>query len=476
MAANYLHGVESIEVLTGPRPVQVIKSSVIALVGIAPAGPTNAPTLVLSDRDAAQFGKPLPGFTIPQALSAIFAQGPATVIVVNTFNENTNTANVSLEQKTITSGRLKLDFAPIGTVTVFASDGETPSTLVRNQDYTLDEFGNFAAISANAADGTILRFTYKRLDATTVSSAQIIGTVNSTTGARTGIKCFDLVQTLFGFTPKVLIAPGYSTLAAVAAEMIASAGKSRGLALIDAPIGTTVSQAIAGRGVGGSVGGFNTSSKRAYLMYPHVKVYDAATDSNVNQPLSQFAAGVISATDLQDGYWFSPSNREIKGIVGLERNITAGINDSTSEANLLNEKGIATVFSSFGTGFRLWGNRSAAFPTNTAPDNFVSVRRVADVLQESLEQAMLQFIDQPINRAVIDSITETVNQFVRVLVGRGALIDGNCTFDPEKNPPAQLAAGQLVFDITYMPPTPAERITLESFIDITLLRALAETL
>ena len=53
MAANYLHGVETIEVDQGARPVLVVKSSVIALVGLAPMGPTNQPILVLSPNDAA---------------------------------------------------------------------------------------------------------------------------------------------------------------------------------------------------------------------------------------------------------------------------------------------------------------------------------------------------------------------------------------------------------------------------------------
>ena len=42
-------------------------------------------------------------------------------------------------------------------------------------------------------------------------------------------------------------------------------------------------------------------------------------------------------------------------------------------------------------------------------------------------------------------------------------------FFPEKNPPAQLALGQVVFTKTYCPPGVAERITYESVIDVTLL-------
>lgn len=594
MAANYLHGVETVEVKTGARPVQVVKSSVIALVGIAPQGPVNEPALVLSERDAAQFGDKVPGFSIPNALSAIFAQGPATVVVVNTFDKLLNTAQVINEAQTINASKAKLAYAPAAdlvltnqptvsgetratsTITVsalgsndattyiyandpyfgffllaaytkvsgddttakvataigalinagtaghgysaavsgsvvtvtaraglgtsintlgyyvyrFGSGSEVTTTAFTGGvngsatvtayqlgvDYSVDTLGNVTILSGSAiAEGAVVRASYKRLDAGTVTAGQIIGSIDGTTGAYTGIKCFDLFYNTWGFTPKVLIAPGYSTLAAVAAELLSSANKHRAIALLDAPVGTTVTQAIAGRGPAGTVGGFNTSSKRAYLMYPHVKVYDAATDSNVNQPLSQFAAGVISSTDLTDGYWFSPSNREILGIVGMERPITGGINNANSEANLLNEKGITTLQSSFGTGIRLWGNRSAAWPSSAAPDNFVSVRRTADIIQESIEYAMLDFIDRPITPAVIDAITETVNGFLRTLIGRGALIDGNCSFDPSKNTEAQIAAGQVTFDVNFMPPTPAERITFDSFIDVSLLKSLTAT-
>ena len=117
--ANYLHGVETIEVSQGARTVSVVKSAVTVLVGTAPLGPKNTNTLVLSPNDAAQFGQQLPGFTIPQALDAIFKQGPATVVVVNTFSEAGNTAQVTLESKTITNGKIKLDAAPIGAVSIF---------------------------------------------------------------------------------------------------------------------------------------------------------------------------------------------------------------------------------------------------------------------------------------------------------------------------------------------------------------------
>ena len=85
---------------------------------------------------------------------------------------------------------------------------------------------------------------------------------------------------------------------------------------------------------------------------------------------------------------------------------------------------------------------------------------------------MTQFMYYPIDNGLIDSICETVNQFIRTLIGRGALIDGKCTFNQDKNPATEIANGHLTFDIEFMPPTPAERITFESFINIELLKSL----
>lgn len=468
---NYLHGVETITLSAGPKPVQVVKSAVIALVGIAPTEyAKNVLTLVQNDTDAAAFGKQVPGFNIPQSLAHIFAQGFGTVLVVNTFSLTGNSAQVTDEVQAIANGKAKLAFAPLNTVTIKDS-GDQAVSWVLNTDYTIDAYGNFQALTTEVEDGSF-KFTYKKLDATTVDAAQIIGTVDSETEARTGMKVLALAKNMFGFNAKLLTAPGYSSLSSVAAEMIALADTFRAIALLDAPYGTTVAGAIAGRGIAGEIN-FNTSSTRAFLLYPYLKSYDEATDANQDFPYSAYMAGIIAATDNNEGYHVSPSNHEIKGIVGAERNITAGINDANSQANLLNEVGITTIFNSFGTGIRTWGNRTAAWPTNTAPENFLPIQRTADVVHESLENAVLQFIDKPITRALIDAIRETGNTFIRALIGRGAMIAGSrVEFPAELNQPADIALGKLTYNLIMMPPVPAERVVIRSFIDINILKNL----
>lgn len=407
MPASFLHGVETIEITKGARTIQTVKTAVIGIIGTAPIDEVeeqyrtiNEPTLILNETEALRyFGKSKAGFTIPDALDAMFDQGAGIAIVINVFNP---------------------------------------------------------AKHETVAD---------------VKMSDIIGGVDAVTGKRTGLKAFEDCYSLFGYYPKTLIAPVYCENTAIVSEMNVICNKIRAMGIVDAPVGASVQDVITGRGSQGTIN-FNTSSERIILCYPHLKVYDTEIDTIKLQPYSQRLAGVIAAKDIEKGYHWSPSNTEIQGIVGVEKQLTSMINDPTSEVNTLNEAGIVTVFNSFGTGFRTWGNRSAAFPSSTLPTNFINVRRTADILHESVEYSMLQFIDYPIDNGLIDSICETVNQFIRTLIGRGALIDGKCTFNQDKNPTTELANGHLLFDIEFMPPTPAERITFESFIDIELLKSL----
>lgn len=473
MAANYLHGVETIDAIVGGFPVRVVKSAVIALVGIAPKGPVNTPTLVTSKTAAAQFGSMIPGFNIPKALNDMLAQGSMTIIVVNTYTEAANAVAVTAETVAITNYKGKTAFAPIGVAAPVVKDNAATTTYIAGTDYTIDEFGKIQVLpGSDITEGDNLKVTYKKLDATTVIASQIIGSFNSGTGARTGLQCYDLSYTLFGFKPKILTAPGYTTLAGVAAELLVKAVLYKAVTYIDAPLGATVQQVITSRGPAGTYAGFNSSSDRVYLLYPQLKAYDAATDANENRPFSQFAAGVTAATDNNEGYWVSPSNHEILGIVGVEIPLTAAIDDSTTEVNQLNEIGVTTIFNSFGTGSRLWGNRSAAWPTVATPNNFLCVRRTADIIDESIRYSMLPYIDKSLNNAILDVVRESVNGFMRDLTGRGAIIDGVCTYDKAKNPPSQLQLGQAVWDYNFMPPPPLERATFNSNIDTTLLAKL----
>lgn len=473
MAVSFLHGVETIETERGPRPIRTVKTAVVGLIGTAPKGEVNVPVVVKNDVDAAKFGPELANYTIPQALNAIFDQGFGTVIVINVLDPATHNDAITDEEITFNANtnRAQLSKGAISNLVITSTDGNT--TYVLDTDYKIvdADLGIVERIPAGDIPlGGTTHADFTHLDPTAVDSTDINGAVSGG-GVRSGMKALEDTYNLFGYFAKILIAPVFCTQNAVAVEMIAMAHKLRAVALIDAPIGTTVANAIAGRGPSGAIN-FFTSSDRAVPCYPHFKAIDTLTGQERLEPYSQRLAGVICRRDVEQGYWWSPSNVEVLGVTGAERSISARINDPQTEANQLNEVGIMTIFSSFGSGLRTWGNRSAAFPSVTHPRNFISVRRTADVIHESIEYAQLQFIDHPIDDALIDAILESANAFMRTLQGRRAIISGEVTFDPAKNPSTEIALGHLTFDVCFMPPVPAERLSFESFIDINRLSAL----
>ncbi|KWZ43745.1 phage tail protein [Burkholderia savannae] len=463
MAANYLHGVETIEKETGSRPVKVVKSAVIGLIGTAPIGPVNTPVQSLSDHDGARFGPQLTGFTIPQALDAIYDYGSGTVIVINVLDPAVHKSNAASEPITFdaVTGRAKLAH-PAAANLVLKNDSGS-ATYTEGTDYAVDLVNGVinriktGMIPAGAAAATA---TYDYADPTKVTAADIIGAV-SAAGIRTGMKALQDTYNLYGYFAKILIAPAYCTQNSVAAELEAMAGQLGAIAYIDAPIGTTFAQVLAGRGPVGTIN-FNTSSDRVRLCYPHVKVYDAATNAERLEPLSSRAAGLRARVDLDKGYWWSSSNQQLVGVTGVERPLSAMIDDPRSEVNLLNEQGITTVFNSYGSGLRLWGNRTAAWPTVTHMRNFENVRRTGDVINESLRYFSQQFIDMPIDQALIDSLVESVNGFGRKLIGDGALLGFKAWFDPARNPKEELSAGHLLINYKYTVPPPLERLTYET--------------
>ena len=81
---SFLHGIETVEIDDGIRPIETVKSSVIGFVGTAPDAlaadfPLNTPVLVTGPRMAATLGAT---GTLLDAYNAAYAQGVNTVIVV----------------------------------------------------------------------------------------------------------------------------------------------------------------------------------------------------------------------------------------------------------------------------------------------------------------------------------------------------------------------------------------------------------
>ena len=287
----------------------------------------------------------------------------------------------------------------------------------------------------------------------------VIGGVDPDTGAYTGVQAFLAAETAVGVAPRILIAPGFTSerpenteipgrfLAnPVVSELLGIADRLRAVIIADGPDSNdAAAQAYAG----------DFGSKRVYLVDPGVKVLKGG--EFVSEPASARVAGIIAKSDAERGFWWSPSNREMYGIVGTTRSIDFALGDANARANLLNEAKITTIIRQ--AGFRLWGNRTLAMDPKWA---FLSVVRTADMINESLLRAHLWAVDRNITKTYLEDVTEGVNAYLRHLTAIGAILGGKCWADPDLNTPLQLAAGKVYFDFDFTPPTPAEHVTFRS--------------
>lgn len=280
------------------------------------------------------------------------------------------------------------------------------------------------------------------------TESNIIGGVDTATGQYQGVQALRAAQSALKLTPRILIAPEFSHKQAVLTEMIGIADRLRAVIIADGP-NTNDAQALAYRNRFGS--------SRVYLVDPWVKVRDTTTNTDVSRPASARVAGMIARSDSERGFWWSPSNRLMNGIVGTARAIDFTLGDKNARANYLNENEVATIIEQ--SGYRLWGNRSCSSDPKWA---FLSVRRTADMINDSLLRAHLWAVDRNISRTYIEDVLEGVNAYLRHLRAIGAIINGRAWADPELNTPSEIQKGKVYIDFDFSANYPAEHITFRS--------------
>lgn len=322
------------------------------------------------------------------------------------------------------------------------SEGATDGTLPAALDSIFDQAG---------AVVVVVRVEAAETEAETL--VNVVGGVNSSTGQYQGVHALLGAESVLGVQPRILLAPGFThqrdngTANSVVAELIGIAERMRAVVIADGP-GTTDDAAKTWAG--------DFGSPRVYVVDPWVQKMDAKGRIE-SHPASPCVAGLIARSDNDRGFWWSPSNLAINGIVGTSRPVDFALGDASARANLLNEAKVATIIRQ--DGYRLWGNRSLSSDPKWM---FLSVRRTADMINDSLLRAHLWAVDRNITRTYVEDVTEGVNAYLRHLTHIGAILGGKCWADPELNSPSQIQQGKVYFDFDFTPPYPAEHISFRS--------------
>jgi len=316
---------------------------------------------------------------------------------------------------------------------IFGNTGDTEA-------YTLEEFAKVffglyrvsPAVFVNVFDPSVHTDANGNPDPTKVTTQDIVK----------GLSLIDKVFPKYGKVPGIIVVPKFSKDLSVANEMIAKAqnisGHFKAMAYIQAS-GNSLEEFVAFKQ--------NFSSPYAVIFAPEVELQGKTQD------LATHACGLTALVDaLNEGVPYeSPSNKELR----IEK---PSLLVDPVEANELNAQGITTV-NRFISGFKLWGNRTSAYPANTdIKDSFIPNRRMANWIENNLILTTWQKVDEPTNRRLIESIVDTYNIWLKGLVNRGFLLGAEVYFLEEDNPKTDLANGIIRFRVNYLSPPPAETI------------------
>ncbi|WP_049907246.1 phage tail sheath family protein [Halovivax asiaticus] len=153
------------------------------------------------------------------------------------------------------------------------------------------------------------------------------------------------------------------------------------------------------------------SSYAAYY-YPWVSVLDPVTNREKLAPPGGHIAGIYARSDVQHGVHKAPANETVRGVVGLQHDVTKG------EQDVLNPKGINCIRSFQGRGIRVWGART----TSSDPEwKYLNVRRLFLFIEQSIDEGTQWSVFEPNDQDLWARIRQSVENFLTTVWREGGL-------------------------------------------------------
>lgn len=431
------HGVDTVEVLSGPVPVLDVSSAICGVFGTSSLDIGSIVKTLTLDEAQSKLGYG----TLLDSLRRIYKYSPnATVIsyVVGSSN-NVNPQSIGDNDKP------PAEESAVKTTKAVAKGTDSKvqaGSAIFNATNEEEDAANQAAL---------------KLQTAMEADPLLAGFINALPSIRT-------TQALFGFMPKIFLAPGIIDKPGAASQAIAAISKTRGLWITEPPAASTPEQAKAfSAGLG---------DYRAACYYPRLKVLQEDASVSVDWAAPSYAGLIVqmdknlTGETIETGYWCSPSNLKLVDAVGSEFNFEYLPNDSDCEVNQLNAAGIVTTINF--NGLRAFGNRSTAYPSKSDVMTFISWRRTMDMIEEAIEKFAMQFLDRPMftqpddyANTLVGRVAESVNDYLRDKVGE-SLVFGECFIKEEQNPLGNLMQGKIKFHYKATPCMAMESITFEA--------------
>jgi hypothetical protein len=255
------------------------------------------------------------------------------------------------------------DFVLLGSLVV--KNGE--ATLVAGSDYTAthDDAGKvvITLLSVAAQEAESLTVSSKSINPAGVTREDIVGGVDATTGKETGLELVRHIYPKLGMVPGLLLAPGWSQDAVVAAALQAKTEEINGV--FDCNTYLDIAADADGAKIYTNA---KTAKETMGASSPHAAVFwpMVAVGSKIYY-MSAMAAALTAYNDAgnADVPYESPSNKDLKVTATVLKDGTEVVLDQQQANDVLNANGIITAINA--NGFKLWGNNTAAYPSTTDP-------------------------------------------------------------------------------------------------------------
>jgi phage tail sheath protein FI len=258
----------------------------------------------------------------------------------------------------------------------------------------------------------------------------------------------------------IVAAPGFVDVASYEAILTHCETMKDRVAILDAPfrvddLGRLTKVGTTGGDAGDEKQGLRPrQSAYGAFYFPGIVATDPITGTPTDVAPSGHIAGIWARTDAERGVHKAPANEPIRGALNVTQRLTQG------EQGLLNPVGVNCIRYFAREGIRVWGARTLADASSEW--RYLNVRRLFNMIEESIAEATRWIVFEPNNRELWKSIRRDVSAFLTrvwrdgALMGRTAQEAFFVKCDEETNPPDVIDAGMVVAIVGIAPVKPAE--------------------
>lgn len=265
------------------------------------------------------------------------------------------------------------------------------------------------------------------------------------TECKSAVAAFAKAKSRFGYSPNLIIAPGFSHEDAIKGEIEKMATRLKATGIVDLKADDAAAAIV-------KMGDFGTN--RLVAAYPNVKVWDDETNAYVYEGQSPRIAGMIAHTDgaSEFGYSDSYSNRVMIGVSGTQIDVDFELGE-TCTADELRAAKISTIIRE--SGFRAWGGETS--DQDTIWQDLARVR-IFDRISQACQKGVLFAIDRKASE--LYHAKRSVSELLRQLVGAKVLLGYELSWSA-KNTDATITAGKFYLDVRMQNNPIVKQLTLD---------------